>query len=109
MGVSGLAVMNNRVTGYGGFGIYAGLWDDPVSNWVLIGNNLQNANTEWPPIILGPSTSNFTVVGGHNSANVLDLGTNNSITGVNVTHNPNLGQQVREAMLNRRDLKKTLR
>jgi hypothetical protein len=82
-GVSGLAITNNLVTGIGALGIYAGLWDDPVANWVLVGNNLQTANTEWPPIILGPSTSNFIVVGGSNKTGVLDLGTDNILVGVN--------------------------
>jgi hypothetical protein len=106
IGASGIKVLNNRVFGQGAFGIYAGLSDDPVANWVLVGNNLQNANTEYPSIILGPSTSNFTVVGGHNSANVLDLGSNNVITGINVSRDTNLGQLVHDAMLDRRDMKR---
>jgi len=109
MGVSGVSVSNNKVTGRGGYGIAAGLWDDPVRNWLLVGNNLQNARTEWPPIVLGPSTSNFVVVGGKNSVNVLDLGTNNTVTGIKPLRDAKLGPLVREGMQNRRDLWHLLR
>ena len=109
MGASGLSVSNNKVAGSGGFGIYAGLWDDPVSKWVIVGNNVQKADTTFPPIVLGTSTSYFTVIGAGNKDNVLDLGTNNTITGHKVSHDPKLGQQVREAMLNRRDIRRVLR
>jgi len=48
---------------------------------LLLGNNVQNVSEIG--IFLGPGTYGCTVVGGSNKTNVLDLGTDNILTGVN--------------------------
>jgi parallel beta-helix repeat protein len=87
-------LLNNIVSGNMDYGI--GLFDS-VPNFVLLGNNVQNV-TSSAPIYLGPGTSNTTVVGGSNQTNVVDLGLNNYLTGVNIVPGVNLGEVVSEAM-----------
>ncbi len=48
---------------------------------LLIGNNVQNVTDLG--IYLGPATKGCTVIGGSNATNVLDLGTDNVLVGVN--------------------------
>jgi len=48
---------------------------------LLLGNNVQNVTDIG--IFLGPGTYGCTVVGGNNKTNVIDLGTDNILTGVN--------------------------
>jgi len=48
---------------------------------LLLGNNVQNVTDIG--VYLGPGTKGCTVVGGSNKTNVLDLGTDNILTGVN--------------------------
>jgi hypothetical protein len=84
MGASDIKVTNNKVSGQGVYGIYAGLWNDPVSNWVIVGNNLKKADTDVSPIYLGPSTSHFFVVA--DADDVFDLGTDNIIIDVHPKH-----------------------
>ncbi len=48
---------------------------------LFIGNNVQNATDIG--IYLGPATNGCTVIGGSTKTNVLDLGTNNVLVGVN--------------------------
>jgi hypothetical protein len=48
---------------------------------LLLGNNVQN--TMDIGIYLGPGTMGCTVIGGSNKTNVLDLGTDNILVGVN--------------------------
>jgi len=48
---------------------------------LLLGNNVQNVTDTG--IYLGPGTKGCTVVGGSNKTNVLDLGTDNILVGVN--------------------------
>ena len=106
--VDGAVVSNNIITGRGDTAIaiepYGGLGRD----WVLIGNNVQNyESTPYPEqILLGPGTSNCTVVGGSNINNVFDMGTDNYITGVSNQGQRDLplGESVSEAVKLRNEL-----
>lgn len=104
-------LLNNIVSGHMKLGIYLApyslFWPaDSVPGWTLVGNNVQNVVPSpgalpWipsTPIYLGPGTSNTTVIGGSNKTNVVDLGLNNHLTGVNVGPGVNLGEVVSEAM-----------
>jgi hypothetical protein len=73
--------------------------------WSIVGNNLNNFDASFAPIVLWPGTSNYSVVGGTNMINVADFGTDNVITGVNnmgpITPPDNLGQNVSAAQKRR--------
>ena len=73
----------------------------------IIGNNVQNFTPiELPdyglgaPIWLGQNTRNCVVVGGSNKTNVVDLGTDNILTGVNTMHGNPPGPAISDAMKN---------
>jgi hypothetical protein len=79
------------------------MWGDPDSNWVIFGNHPKDADTDVASIFSGPTTSLcFVVV---NTADVLDLGTDNKVLDVPATHFSGLGPQVREALADQCDLK----
>jgi len=109
--VDGGQLLNNIVSGHMKLGIYLAPYSlfnptDSVPGWTLVGNNVENVVPSpgampWipsTPIYLGPGTSDTTAVGGSNKANVVDLGLNNHLTGVNVGPGMNLGEVVSEAM-----------
>jgi parallel beta-helix repeat protein len=60
-----------------------GLYFYNSSGWTVLGNNFQNLDAGISKIYLAASTHDNTVVGGHNSDNCMDFGTNNILTGVN--------------------------
>jgi|GEM_PF-1450469 len=92
-----IVVSNNKIWGSGLLGIYTGIWGYLATDWTLIGNNVQQLNAGIAPILLGPTTSNFIVTGGSNHTNVLDLGTNNILTGVNNMQG-NIGPELQAAL-----------
>jgi hypothetical protein len=111
-GVHDAVFANNIITGRGPAAFYLGLSDFDVG-LTLVGNNVENWDVApygyWPelaPIFLGWLTEDCVVVGGHNDENVLDFGANNLVVGVNNMGNTELGQEVRDAMLQRIELKK---
>lgn len=102
-------VSNNRFYGEGDAGVLFGLWGGPGhDNWVMQGNNFDNFNANIASIWLGPDSNNCTVVGGDNTVNVFDQGTNNILTGVNNQGNPP-GPEIMAALLAKRDLIKSMR
>lgn len=108
-------VSNNKITGTGGAGIYGGVFGDTVAGWMIEGNNVENVNATSPlfpisaNILLGPGTSNCTVVGGSSKTNVLDQGTNNILVGVNnMGQGQELGQALRDAMKQKLELRKSV-
>ena len=102
-------ISNNKFTGEGEAGILFALWGGPGhDNWVMQGNNFNNFNADVASIWLGPDSNHCTVVGGNNTTNVLDEGTNNILTGVNNQGNPP-GPEIMAAMAAKRELMKSLR
>ena len=101
------AIVSNNVIR--GVKCYAGIYVGPgCSEAMLLGNNLNGLISDSSnPDLIAPiwlnEASNCTVVGGNNIANVLDMGTNNILTGVNNMH-VNIGQNVKDAMNRRREL-----
>jgi len=90
-----LLVSNNHIRGSGDIGVLAG---DPgyfgfdvvtASNWLIRANNVETAEFAWAPIVLGYSSASCVVIGSDNATNVVDLGTDNILTGVN-----NAGQKL---------------
>jgi len=98
LGAQDVLVTNNRITGSGMAGIYFGFQGLPSSGWTIIGNSVQNLESDVAAIWLGEDTSLCTVVGGSNKTNVLDEGTDNIIAGVNTTGGNPPGPEIREAM-----------
>jgi hypothetical protein len=104
LGAQDVLVENNIIKGTGVAGIYLG-FGFPATGWTILGNNVQGVTAESPlfgglaaPILLGPLASNNTVVGGSTKTNVLDRGTDNILTGVNVREATGLGGDISEAM-----------
>lgn len=106
--VDGAVVTNNVITGRGDTAIAIEPYGTIGRDWVLVGNNVVNyESTPYPEqILLGPGTSNCTVVGGGNAANVFDMGTDNYVTGVSNQgqHDLPLGMSVSEAVKLRNEL-----
>ena len=103
-------ITNNKIWGNGVAGIVTGIWGDPVnSGWVIKGNNVQGVNAQVAPIWLGPSTSNFIVVGGSNKTNVFNEGTGNTLTGVNRVDGNSPGMVIPDAMLKKHEMLSLLR
>jgi len=111
--VDGAVITNNKITGRGDTAVAIEPFGTIGRDWVLVGNNVENyESTPYPEqILLGPGTSNCTVVGGHNAANVFDMGTDNYVTGVSNQGQRELplGMSVSEAMKLRSELARNLR
>lgn len=94
---------NNKFEGNALTAVGAGWWnsDWPVENMIILGDNVNSLFAQSSfPIVLTEKTSNCIVIG-NSKDNVLNLGTNNILTGVNNMGSP-LGIEVSEAM-NRRN------
>ena len=110
--VEDAVVRNNRISGTGLAGIYAGIYDGATdeaildTNWTIMGNNLENFNADVANIWLGIATSGFTVVGGNNKTGVLDEGTGNLLVGVNNMHGNSPGDELKSALQRKRDMLK---
>jgi hypothetical protein len=92
-----IIVKNNKVTGDCVAGIYSGINGDATTNWFMQANNVQNIEALAAPIWLGEGTSFYNVIGGPNTTNVWDEGTNNTLTGVTKIQGNGLGQEAQEA------------
>ncbi len=87
MEVKGPVFRNNKFTGNGFVGIRvtpSGYMDVPAENGLILGNNFANATFGRAAIVLSPYTINWTVIGGSMGGSVINLGTNNIITGINI-------------------------
>lgn len=110
-GAQGILVENNRISGTGVAGIYMGWhpFGPTDSGWTLVGNNVEYVTAWIAPIFLGQGSSMTTVVGGDNVTNVLDLGTDNTLVGVNNMNGNPPGPDLHEAMQRKRELLKSMR
>ena len=105
-GASDVIVTNNKISGIGGAGIYAGIngdWD-VAKGWTIQGNNLQTLYAYYAPIYLGPGTSGCTVIGGSTNTNVYDEGTDNLLVGVNNMDGNSPGQTLADALAEKMDI-----
>jgi hypothetical protein len=79
----GAVIRNNIFRGNGDIGIYLRTYS---SGGLVLGNNFSGSEYGTAAIYLHSSTSDFTVIGGgNNNENVINNGTNNIISGVNVS------------------------
>ncbi len=108
-GAQDVVVTNNKITGSGFAGIYAGIYGEPVSGWTILGNNVQNVDAYVAPMWLGHGTSGCTVVGGNNETNVFDEGTDNILVGVNNMQGNPPGPEIKEALERKREIIKWMR
>ena len=108
--VDGAAISNNKIKGTSLFGFYMEPFsfdgDGSGQGCTFVGNNMEQFTPTIASYLLAPGTSNYTLVG-HVQDNVLDLGTNNTLVGVN-NMNTQLGQDVKDAMMEQKDAKKQL-
>jgi hypothetical protein len=108
---SGSIVSNNEISGYG----WANISLDGSTQDMLLGNNVQHFTAEetpygtFAPIWLTETTSNCTVVGGQNATDVVDLGTNNTLVGVNNMQGNPPGPSIRDAMKRKMEIIKSMR
>lgn len=111
LGVRGMVVANNVITGRGLAGIYVGALGPPFESmgWTVVGNNVQNVEAVVAPIWLGPASSEITVVGGSTRTNVFDQGTDNMVVGVNNVGGSPPGPDVSEAMRRKVELIRSTR
>ncbi len=88
----GMVIRNNKFSGNGDIAVYLGY--NSIDGLVL-GNNFSTTDLLTGAIYLVASTRNWTIVGGNIKDRVIDLGTDNIITGVNVsTSDIPLGQRI---------------
>jgi parallel beta-helix repeat protein len=93
-GASDVIVSNNKISGYGGVGIYFYY----ASGWMIQGNNLQTLDPWFISIYLGSGTYGCTVIGGSTKTIVYDVGIDNLIVGVNNMEGNSLGQELADAL-----------
>ncbi|MFX1526655.1 MAG: hypothetical protein ACFFB4_03700 [Promethearchaeota archaeon] len=93
-------ISNNIIRGTGDYGIACAF---PENN-LLLGNNVQNVDASWAPIVL-IYASECVIVGGSTKTNVLDIaGSNNIIVGMNNIQGNSPGPEIQEAMEQKREL-----
>ena len=97
----GMVIRNNMFSGQGDLAIYI------VSPWryvynedgLILGNNFSTAELGTGAVYLSADTRNWTIVGGNIKDKVIDNGTNNIITGVNVsTSETPLGRSIADKL-----------
>jgi len=99
-GLQDAFISNNIIRGTGDYGIACAF----AYNNILLGNNVQNVDAYWAPIVL-LYASECVVVGGSSKTNVLDIaGSNNIIVGMNNMQANAPGPEIQEAMEHKREL-----
>ncbi|MFW9818689.1 MAG: hypothetical protein ACFFE5_03685, partial [Candidatus Thorarchaeota archaeon] len=99
-GLQDAFISNNILRGTGDYGIVCAF----AYNHLLLGNNVQNLDAFWAPIVL-LYASECVVVGGSTKANVIDIaGSNNIIIGMNNMQGNAPGPEIQEAMEYKREL-----
>ncbi|MFX1346121.1 MAG: hypothetical protein ACFFBC_08100 [Promethearchaeota archaeon] len=93
-------ISNNIIHGTGAYGIGCLF---PYNN-LMLGNNVQNIDASWAPIFLY-GASECVIVGGSTKTNVADnAGSNNIIVGMNNMQGNSPGQEIQEAMEQKKEL-----
>jgi hypothetical protein len=99
-GLQDAFICNNIICGIGAYGIGCAF---PYNN-LMLGNNVQNVDASWAPIFLYRA-SECVIVGGSTKTNVADIaGYNNIIVGMNNMQGNSPGQEIQEAMEQKRAL-----
>ncbi len=78
----GMVIRNNKMSGYAYDGIVLDLYS---AEGLILGNNFSAAEYYRSSVLLVANTHGWTVVGGNVADNVLNMGTDNIITGFNVS------------------------
>jgi hypothetical protein len=78
----GMVIRNNQFSGYGDMALVL----TTSENGLILGNNFSTAEFSSAAVYLMSTTKDWTVVGGSIADQVIDLGTNNIITGFNVNN-----------------------
>lgn len=78
----GMAIRNNKFSGYGDIALVL----TTSENGLILGNNFSTAEFTSAAVSLSSTTKDWTVVGGSIADQVINLGTNNIITGFNVNN-----------------------
>lgn len=93
----GTVIRNNRFSGYGDLALYIANYSE---DGLMLGNNFSTAQLNTGAVYLSADTKNWTIVGGNIGEEVIDNGTNNVITGVNVsTSDKPLGRSISEKLV----------
>ncbi len=106
IGTKDIVIRNNRFLGDAYIGIvgYQAAWQDgrmvKSENGLILGNNFSGADFTIASIILQKETYNWTVVGGgFSNETIINQGTNNLITGVNIKDSEvPLGETIKDNM-----------
>jgi hypothetical protein len=105
--VSDTYVGQNRAEGTGAFALQASTFGPLQSSNTFIGNNIARFESDIADVFLDFDTEDTVLVGF--SGTVIDLGTNNSVTGfTKLGPGAHLGQQISAAQAQRRELIKTM-
>ena len=92
----GMVIRNNKFSGNGNTGIYLATNN---ADGLALGNNISTAEFARCAVYLGKSTKNWTIVGGNTKGNVINEGTDNIITGINVSATDiSLGERISEIL-----------
>jgi len=78
----GMVIRNNKFNGYGDMALVL----TTSENGLILGNNFSTAEFSSAAVYLTSTTKDCTVVGGSIADQVIDMGTNNIITGFNVNN-----------------------
>ena len=92
-----LFIGSNSFSGTAGYGVDAGY--GVTDRMLMRGNNFNHLTALYAAVLLEEGSSNCTVIGGDNATNVLDLGTNNILTGVTAGASPGISNH--EAAINK--------
>jgi hypothetical protein len=97
----GMVIRNNKFTGSAQYGVrIMGPTPYPFNeNGLMLGNNFCNSSFSVASVLLDKRTNNWTIVGGNIGDKVIDNGSDNIITGVNVsTSETPLGQSIADKL-----------
>ena len=78
-GVSDVRLVRNTISGTGEAGVLTGIFNDIVSGWILVLNDVSGLEADIAPIWLGSGTSDCWVLTKGDSSTVLDEGTDNHV------------------------------
>jgi hypothetical protein len=97
----GMVIRNNNFSGYGDLAIYIVSLGGYLYNedGLILGNNFSTVELGTGAVYLSGDTRNWTIVGGNIKDKVIDSGTGNIITGVNVsTSETPLGRSIADKL-----------
>jgi len=104
---TGVVIRNNQFRGHGDLAMFLVNYSE---NGLVLGNNFSTAELNTGAVYLTKSTKNWTIVGGNLGEKVFNAGTNNVITGFNVSQSEfPLGQTIVDNMKEIKEAIKSLK